>query len=85
MCAAPLNLLTALARTWMSCVSVETDVPEKRRPPYLKSFAYEYVIDAFDVNRLDGLTVESAITGFSFFTPRETVASVPYDRRIFKS
>lgn len=50
----------------------------------MKSFAYEYVIDAFDVNRPDGSAVE-AITGFSFFTPREAVASVPYDRRIFKS
>lgn len=34
----------------------------------MKSFAYEYVIDAFDVNRSDGRAVESAITGCSFFT-----------------
>lgn len=46
--------------------SGETDVS-----PTLKSFAYEYVIDAFDVNRPNRPAVESAITGFSFFTPRE--------------
>lgn len=38
----------------------------------LKSFAYEYVIDAFDTNRFDGHAVESAITDSSFFTPRKT-------------